>query len=65
VPASELRERVRDGLSDSLRAHLLADVEVGIFLSAGVDSGSLLGLALDTVVAVRSKLCQRRLQWQS
>jgi asparagine synthase (glutamine-hydrolysing) len=47
VPASELRERVRDGLSDSLQAHLLADVEVGIFLSSGVDSGSLLGLMRD------------------
>src|SRR6266481_933316 len=47
APASELRERVRDGLSDSVRAHLLADVEVGIFLSAGVDSGSLLGLMCD------------------
>ena len=47
MPASELRERVRDGVSDSVRAHLLADVEVGIFLSAGVDSGSLLGLMRD------------------
>jgi asparagine synthase (glutamine-hydrolysing) len=47
VPASELHERVRDGVSDSVRAHLLADVEVGIFLSAGVDSGSLLGLMRD------------------
>src|SRR5215813_13863307 len=48
APASELRERLRDGVSDSVRAHLLADVEVGIFLSAGVDSGSLLGLMRDS-----------------
>jgi asparagine synthase (glutamine-hydrolysing) len=47
APASELRDRVRVGVSDSVRAHLLADVEVGIFLSAGVDSGSLLGLMRD------------------
>ena len=47
APVSELGERVRDGVSDSVRAHLLADVEVGIFLSAGVDSGSLLGLMRD------------------
>jgi asparagine synthase (glutamine-hydrolysing) len=47
APASELCERVRAGVSDSVRAHLLADVEVGIFLSAGVDSGSLLGLMRD------------------
>jgi asparagine synthase (glutamine-hydrolysing) len=34
-------------LLDSVRAHLLADVEVGIFLSAGVDSGALLGMIGD------------------
>ena len=44
APAGEICERVRDGVLDSVRAHLLADVEVGIFLSAGVDSGALLGL---------------------
>ena len=34
------RERLRAAARDSVRApHLLADVEVGIFLSAGVDSG--------------------------
>jgi asparagine synthase (glutamine-hydrolysing) len=32
---------------DSVKAHLLADVEVGLFLSAGVDSGALLGLMRD------------------
>ena len=30
-----------------MKAHLLSDVEVGLFLSAGVDSGSLLGLVRD------------------
>ena len=47
VPNDQLRERVRAGVLDSVRAHLLADVEVGIFLSAGVDSGALLGLIRD------------------
>ncbi|ESW60346.1 MAG: asparagine synthase, partial [Rhodobacter sp. CACIA14H1] len=32
---------------DSVSAHLLADVEVGVFLSAGIDSGAILGLARD------------------
>src|SRR5581483_2544472 len=32
---------------DSVRRHLLADVEVGVFLSAGIDSGAVLGLVRD------------------
>src|SRR5712692_790460 len=47
APAAELAERVRAGVLDSVRAHMLADVEVGVFLSAGVDSGTLLGLMRD------------------
>src|SRR5215470_1107827 len=43
VSSAEVCERVRAGVLDSVRAHLLADVEVGIFLSAGIDSGALLG----------------------
>jgi asparagine synthase (glutamine-hydrolysing) len=42
-------------IADSVRAHLVADVEVGAFLSAGVDSGAILALAsqeLGTVAAV-------------
>lgn len=48
VPDSELPQQIRAGVADSVRAHLLADVEVGIFLSAGVDSGALLGLMRDS-----------------
>src|SRR5215469_5188217 len=47
VSVGELPGRARAALLDSVRAHLLADVEVGIFLSAGVDSGALLGLMRD------------------
>lgn len=43
----ELAQRLRGCVLDSVRGHLLADVEVGIFLSAGVDSGALLGLMRD------------------
>jgi asparagine synthase (glutamine-hydrolysing) len=46
-PAEELAERVRSAVLDSVCAHMLADVEVGVFLSAGVDSGTLLGLMHD------------------
>ena len=42
--ADEIAERVRAGGLDSVRAHRLADVEIGIFLSAGIDSGAVLGL---------------------
>jgi asparagine synthase (glutamine-hydrolysing) len=41
--AAELRERLRD----SVRAHLVSDVPVGVFLSGGVDSGTLTALATE------------------
>jgi asparagine synthase (glutamine-hydrolysing) len=47
VKADELRSRVRTSVLDSVRAHLVSDVEVGTFLSAGIDSGALLGLMAD------------------
>ncbi|HET7591355.1 MAG TPA: asparagine synthase (glutamine-hydrolyzing) [Solirubrobacterales bacterium] len=42
---SELAEELRARLRDSVRAHLLADVPVGVLLSGGVDSGALAALA--------------------
>ncbi|MBF0135688.1 MAG: asparagine synthase (glutamine-hydrolyzing) [Magnetococcus sp. DMHC-1] len=36
---------VADAVRDSIQHHLVADVPVGCFLSAGVDSGALLGVA--------------------
>jgi asparagine synthase (glutamine-hydrolysing) len=44
---SALRGRVRSALIDSVRHHMEADVPVGIFLSAGIDSCALLGLMRD------------------
>ena len=35
------------GFRESVQVHLLADVEVGVFLSAGVDSGAILGMMRD------------------
>jgi asparagine synthase (glutamine-hydrolysing) len=46
-PGADAEERVRAALRDSVRDHLVADVPVGLFLSAGVDSGALLGLMRD------------------
>jgi asparagine synthase (glutamine-hydrolysing) len=41
----ELVAHTRAALQQSVRAHLLADVPVGLFLSGGMDSGALLALA--------------------
>jgi asparagine synthase (glutamine-hydrolysing) len=43
----EVRERVRSALRDSVGAHLVADVPVGVFLSGGIDSGALAGLMVE------------------
>lgn len=44
-PAAVLAADLRDRLADSVRAHLEADVEVGVLLSGGVDSGTVTALA--------------------
>jgi asparagine synthase (glutamine-hydrolysing) len=41
---------VREALLESVRDHMVADVHVGLFLSAGIDSGSLAGLMRDAGV---------------
>jgi asparagine synthase (glutamine-hydrolysing) len=43
--AHPVDELVRDALSDSVKAHMVSDVEVGVFLSGGIDSSAVLGLA--------------------
>ena len=44
VKPEDLPQIVRQAMLDSVRHHMVADVPVGIFLSAGIDSGALLGL---------------------
>ncbi|HWM63639.1 MAG TPA: asparagine synthase (glutamine-hydrolyzing) [Solirubrobacterales bacterium] len=44
-PAASLATELRETLRDSVRAHLVADVPVGVLLSGGVDSAGLAALA--------------------
>jgi asparagine synthase (glutamine-hydrolysing) len=41
----EVRARLRQALTDSVSHHLIADVPVGVFLSSGLDSSTVLALA--------------------
>jgi asparagine synthase (glutamine-hydrolysing) len=41
----QLHERVRQAVSDSVSAHLVSDVPVCVFLSGGIDSAAVAGLA--------------------
>ena len=45
IAPNKLQERVRQEVMDSVRAHLVSDVPVSVFLSAGIDSGAIAGLA--------------------
>lgn len=44
-PADDLAAELRDRLRDSVRAHMVADVPVGVLLSGGLDSSVLTALA--------------------
>jgi asparagine synthase (glutamine-hydrolysing) len=48
---SELRERVGVAVQQSVGAHLVADVPVGVFLSGGIDSSAILSAAVDAGVS--------------
>ncbi len=47
LTSEDAQEAIREALRESVRAHLIADVPVGAFLSAGIDSGALVGMMRD------------------
>jgi len=49
VPVGEYVEGLRAMLADSVRSHLVSDVPIGVFLSGGLDSASVLSLMRDQV----------------
>ncbi|MDB9518300.1 asparagine synthase (glutamine-hydrolyzing) [Roseofilum reptotaenium CS-1145] len=48
IPPTEAKEQVRQALIDSIKYHFVSDVPVGVFLSGGIDSTSLVALARQT-----------------
>jgi asparagine synthase (glutamine-hydrolysing) len=54
LPAAAAQECVRAALLDSVKHHLVSDVPVGLFLSAGVDSGALAALAVEAGADLRT-----------
>lgn len=47
APAGDAVEHLREALLDTVRHHLVADVEVGVFLSSGLDSTTLAALTAE------------------
>jgi asparagine synthase (glutamine-hydrolysing) len=47
VESRGVGDQIRSAVRESVRAHLVADVPVGVFLSGGVDSGSLAALMVE------------------
>ena len=45
ISPQEFTQRCRQSLEDSVKAHMLSDVPVGLFLSGGLDSAAVLALA--------------------
>ncbi len=54
IPVGEEIAVLRAALADSVRAHLVADVPVGAFLSAGLDSSTLVGLAREAGLDIQT-----------
>lgn len=47
VDESSSPERVKDTVRDSIRRHMISDAPIGLFLSGGMDSGTIAGIATE------------------
>lgn len=54
ISPESAREQLHAALLDSVRHHLIADVPVGVFLSAGLDSATLAALAQESGAELRT-----------
>ncbi|MBI1942439.1 MAG: asparagine synthase (glutamine-hydrolyzing) [Betaproteobacteria bacterium] len=54
VDPAEAAARLRGGLVDAVRSNLVSDVPVGCFLSGGIDSSLLVGLAHESLPGLRT-----------
>jgi asparagine synthase (glutamine-hydrolysing) len=54
APGSDPLPEMREAVRDAVRHHLVADVPVGAFLSAGVDSGALVALMREQTTETRT-----------
>ena len=54
VLANEAEEVLREALRETVRFHLVADVDVGVFLSSGLDSTTLTALASEERMRLRT-----------
>ncbi len=50
-------DTVRESLRDSIQRHLISDAPIGLFLSGGIDSGIIAGLARETTQADVRTVC--------
>ncbi len=57
IGKAEAADRLRKALLEAVSYHLVADVPVGVFLSAGIDSGTLAGLAATRAPGQIQTLC--------
>lgn len=50
IPKSKIQSIVKNAISESISRHIVSDVPIGVFLSGGIDSGTLVGLLSDAKV---------------